>query len=362
MGIIRRTALSTGLLAVVAAAVVITTIVARHHTAAAQPATTAQTTAAKVVRADLRTTQQFYGTLGYGTPVAIGAATSRGLYTWLPAAGAVIHQGQALYEVDGHGVPLLSGSRPMWRALSVNATDGPDIAELNTDLVALGYATGIAGNPSYDWRTRAAVEDWQSARGVTVTGTVAVGQVVFAHAPLRVDAVTATLGAPAQAGAPLLTATPTTQAVTLPVPVDQIYLIRRGASVTVTLPDAVTTAPGIVSEIARAATQPPDNGTSNSRPQPATVAVTIRLTRPAVAARYTSAPVSVEVTTAEVRHVLAVPIAALLARPDGTFAVTVVNGAEQHDVAVTTGLYSDALVQVSGTGLAAGSSVLVPSS
>ena len=135
----------------------------------------------------------------------------------------MIHQGEALYEVDGHCVPLLNGSRPMWRPLSVNATDGPDIAELNTDLVALGYASGIAGNPGYDWRTRAAVEDWQSARGVTVTGTVAVGDAVFAHTPLRVDAITAVVGAPAAAGTPLLAATPTTQVVSLPVPVDQIY-------------------------------------------------------------------------------------------------------------------------------------------
>ena len=233
-------------LGVAAAAVIVTAGVARRDSSKSQPVAATRTATARVVRTDLRTTQQFYGTLGYGTPVPISAATSGGVYTWLPAGGAVIHQGQALYEVDGHRVPLLNGSRPMWRPLSVNATDGPDIAELNTDLVALGYATGIAGSAHYDWRTRAAVEDWQSARGVAVTGTVAVGDVAFAHAPLRVDAVSAVVGAPAAAGAPLLAATPTTQVVSLPVPVDQIYLLHRDATVTVTLPDAVTRTPGTV--------------------------------------------------------------------------------------------------------------------
>jgi peptidoglycan hydrolase-like protein with peptidoglycan-binding domain len=361
MRIVRRIALITLVVGVVAGAVV-TAVIARRHPARAEPVAAAQTSTAQVVRADLRTVQQFYGTLGYGTPIPISGATSGGVYTWLPAGGAVIHQGHGLYEVDGRAVPLLNGNRPMWRPLSVNSTDGPDIAQLNTDLVAMGYATGISGNAGYDWRTRAAVEDWQSARGVPVTGTVAVGDAVFARTPLRVDTVTATVGSPAQAGQPLLSVTPTSQVVSLPVPVDQVYLIHRGASVTVTLPDAVTKTPGTVSDVARVAVQPPDDGTSNGRPQPATVAVTIRLSHPSVAARYTSAPVSVDVTTAQARHVLAVPISALLARPDGSFAVTVVTGPERHDVPVTTGLYSDSLVQVFGAGLTDGSTVVVPAS
>jgi hypothetical protein len=78
-----------------------------------------------------------------------------------------------------------------------------------------------------------------------------------------------------------------------------------------------------------------------------------------VAAAYSSAPVSVAVTVNQVRRVLAVPVAALLARPGGRFAVTVVNGSEQSDVPVTTGLYSDTMVQVSGPGIAVGAKVLV---
>jgi hypothetical protein len=47
------------------------------------------------------------------------------------------------------------------------------------------------------------------------------------------------------------------------------------------------------------------------------------------------------------------------ARPDGRFAVTVLNGSERSDVPVSTGLYSDTLVQVSGLGITAGAKVLV---
>jgi len=324
----------------------------------------AHTGTVQVVRTTLRTTRQYYGALGYGAPTAIAAATTGRAYTWLPRPGAVVRQGERLYEVDGRAVPLLAGARPVWRTLAVGTPAGPDIAQLNTDLVALGYASGIGGNTTYDWRTRAAVRDWQRALGVLVTGAVDLGQVVFAAVPLRVASVAATLGAPAEPGQPLLTATAPRQVVELPVPVDQAYLVHRGDRVTVTMPDAVTQTPGTVTGVSATAgpAGEPSAAPGNGPPVPATVTVTIRPTDSRLLARFSSAPVSVQITTQQARNVLAVPVSALLARPGGGYAVSVVEGTSSHDVAVSTGLYSDTLVHVAGAGIHPGTTVAVPAS
>ena len=59
---------------------------------------------------------------------------------------------------------------------------------------------------------------------------------------------------------------------------------------------------------------------------------------------------------------LAVPVNALLALQGGGFGVEVVTGGTSHLVGVTTGLYSNTLVQISGSGITAGMRVEVPSS
>jgi putative ABC transport system permease protein len=42
--------------------------------------------------------------------VTVIGTTGGHSYTWLPAPGSVIHQGEPLYEVDGRPVPLLAAS------------------------------------------------------------------------------------------------------------------------------------------------------------------------------------------------------------------------------------------------------------
>ena len=72
----------------------------------------------------------------------------------------------------------------------------------------------------------------------------------------------------------------------------------------------------------------------------------------------------VGITTASVRGALVVPVTALLAQSDGGYAVEVVGaGARNHLVPVSLGLFDDAdgLVQVTGSGLAAGQTVVVAS-
>ena len=63
----------------------------------------------------------------------------------------------------------------------------------------------------------------------------------------------------------MLTATSTGPVVTAQLPVGQEYLVRRGEQVTVTLPDGMTTTPGIVTAISSVATRRRPAGGQDSR-------------------------------------------------------------------------------------------------
>ena len=140
---------------------------------------------------------------------------AHGTYTQLPTLGQVIRQGHALYRVNDSPVVLLYGSTPAYRTLSAGAT-GPDVAELNADLVALGYATRLSsaqGPPSFGSATTTAVEKLQAALGVTRNGTLTLGQAVFEPTAVRVTTVSAQPGGSAQPGETVLQGTSTTRQV-----------------------------------------------------------------------------------------------------------------------------------------------------
>ena len=338
----------------------------------AAPAASAAVTVASapVVRTDLTNTVQVSGSIGYAGSYAVVNQEQGTAYTALPGVGATIRRGQEVYAVDGTPVFLFYGSTPEWRALSAGVAPGRDVAQLNRNLIALGYGAGLSDSEYFTGATGYAVELWQQAWGLPVTGTVPLGQVAYAPGPLRVTSVTPDLGAVPQPGGQLLAATSTVPVVTAAVPVGQEYLVRSGEQVTVTLPDGVTTTPGVitsVSSVASAAQSGPSAGPSSGPGgggqggQP-TIQVTVGLTQLRAAGNLDQAPVTVNIVSAQVRAVLAVPISALVALAGGGYAVQVVHGSATWLVAVRTGLFSDTLVQVSGTGLAVGQNVEVPSS
>jgi Putative peptidoglycan binding domain len=336
---------------------------------------------ATVVRTGLVNTVQVGGSLGYAGSVTVANQTTGTAYTALPRPGQVVRRGGRLYEVDGGPVFLFFGGRPEWRALAVGVTDGPDVAQLDRNLIALGYATGATLPVShvYTPATAYAVARWQQAAGLPATGTVSLGQVVYAPGALRVLAVSAGLGVPATPGGTVLTATSDRPVVTAQLPVSQEYLIRRGDRVTVTLPNGSTTTPGVVTSVSAvasggAAESPspgPSGGPSGSSAgggsggpggsgSSDTVPVTVRLAHPRLAGHLDQAPVTVNIVSARVRNVLAVPVNALVALAGGGYAVQVVPGRVGHLTAVRTGLFGSTLVQVSGAGLAPGTRVEVP--
>jgi peptidoglycan hydrolase-like protein with peptidoglycan-binding domain len=338
------------------------------------PATPAGTAA--VVRTNLTNTVQVAGSLGYAGSYSVVNQSAGTAYTALPAVGAIIRRGQRAYEVDGVPVTLFYGLRPEWRALSEGVTPGPDIGQLDRNLIALGHGAYLTVSDYFTAATAYAVELWQQAAGLPATGTVPVGQIAFAPGPLRITSVLVSLGSPPQSGAAVLTATSSLPVVTAQLPVTQEYLVRPGNQVTVTMPDGVTTTPGVVTAVSSVATAAPGRQQDVPTPGPSgsgdsgngqdTVAMTVRLIHPAVAGNLDQAPVSVNIVAAQARDVLAVPVSALVALAGGGYAVEVVGGSGSHAtrqlVPVRTGLFSDTLVQVSGAAITAGLEVEVPSS
>jgi hypothetical protein len=311
-------------------------------------------------------------------------ATSGGTYTWLPKVGDIIKEDQPVYSVSNQPVPLLYGSIAAYRAFYVGMSDGADVGQLTRDLIALGYGSGLTQSNHYSSATATAVERWQSALGLPATGNILLGQVVFEPGPIRVTTVTPSVGASAGGGgsgsgggSTVLTATSTTPIVTVNLEVTQEYLLKPGDAVSVVLPDGTTTVGGRVQTVGKVATCPGGGGSgtggspadqspcsssgSNNNSTP-TVTVTIALTSNRPGATLDQAPVNVDITTQRADNVLAVPVNALLALQGGGFGVDVVTGTTSHLVGVTTGLYSNSLVQISGPGITAGTRVEVPSS
>jgi putative peptidoglycan binding protein len=352
--------------------------------AAAAPQSSANT--ATIDERELSATVSEAGILTYrarpdGSPYSV-INQAQGTYTELPGLGRVIAQGHVLYRVNDRPVVLLHGSTPAYRTLSEGAA-GPDVAELNADLVALGYATPAQlsrASAAFGAATTTAVRKLQAALGVTQTGALALGQAVFEPTAVRVTSVSAQLGGRTLPGQTAMQATSTARQVQVALGASQQTEVAVGDKVTITLPNNHTT-PGVVSSVGTVATCASSSGSGGSSPSssspgtgtcPAggagsstpTISVTVTPSDPAATGTWDQAPVQVGITTARVPNALVVPVNALLAQSGGGYAVEVVGaGARNHLVPVSLGMFDDAegLVQVTGSGLAAGQKVVVPS-
>ena len=300
-------------------------------------------------------------TLGYAGTYTV-ANQADGRYTAVPKVGDLIEQGQSLYAVDGVPVVLLLGSVPAYRTM-VQGVRGPDVAQLNSDLVSLGYADSelSAASDLYTAATAAAVAKLQSHLGVQATGVLALGQAAFLPSAARITTVTASTGATAQPGAAVATASSTVRQVVVKLAASLQSQVKVDDKVTITLPDSTTT-PGVVSKVGKVAVSAQGQGSDSSSP---TIEVDITPTDATATGTLDQAPVQVAITTAAVDGALVVPVAALISPAGGGYAVEIANGNSPHRlVAVTTGLFDDAdgLVQITAPGVHAGDRVVVPAS
>jgi peptidoglycan hydrolase-like protein with peptidoglycan-binding domain len=307
-----------------------------------------------------------YGTLTYrarpdGSPFAV-INQARGTYTKLPNAGDKIGCGGVLYRVDDKPVLLLCGSTPAYRSLSQGAS-GPDVSELNANLVHLGYTTRAQLDPSFGHfgsETASALEKLQSKLGENQTGSLDLGQAIFLPEPVRIATVAGELGGTAQPGAHVLDATSGTLEVQLALDPSQQDEVKTGDRAQITLPGnrPVT---GKVNRLGRVA-QVPDGQDANAGG--ATIPVYISLDAPERARGLDRAPVQVEITTKGVESALNVPVTAIFGKSGSGFAVEVVRADGRRElVAVKLGLFDTAggRVQVEGD-VRVGDRVVVPSS
>ena len=316
-----------------------------------------------VTRQPLSSQTQVAATLGYAGSYSV-VNQAQGTLTSLPSVGQVVSQGQVLYQVNGAPVILLYGSTPTYRTLSSGLT-GADVAELNTDLVSLGDATTTeisAGSDTFTSATATALKKLQAALDVTQSGTLTLGQAVFLPGAVRVIAVSGQPGGPAPAGQAIIQGTSTTRQVSIALDAAEQSEVKVGDKVAIALPNNQTT-PGVISSVGTVATTPPSSPGGGSTPSTPTITVLVNPTDPTATGTWDQAPVNVTITTGTVSKVLVVPVDALLAHPGGGYSVEVVGTDGIHRlVPVTLGLFDDAdgLVQVGGSGLAAGQRVVVP--
>jgi len=326
------------------------------------------TATAQVVRRDLVDREQFSGTLGYGATGKLNNHLS-GTVTAEAAEGTSVDRGQQLYRIDAQPVFLWLGSVPAYRDLQTGVSDGDDVKELEENLLALGYAnaSNLTASGHFDSYDEAAVRRWQKAVGLKENGIVHLGQVLFEPAAVRIASWQTAIGGSATPG-PIADITGTAKVVSLDLDARKQQLAATGAAVQVTLPDGKV-ANGHISEVGRVATTSSSSGSGSSAgsgsgggsgSNQATIKVYVTLDDPKGGGDVEEAPVKVGLTRGTRKGVLAVPVNALLARPDGTYAVEVVRGTAHVELAVKTGLFAEGMVEISGEGITAGTTVVVP--
>jgi len=321
---------------------------------AADEATAATT--ATVQRTDLTETASESGQLGYGDPIDL-AASLTGTVTWLPTVGTVAANGEPLYRLDADPVLRLDGKVPAWRDLDSSVTNGRDVLQLERALTELGYTEDLDMEVDGDWTwvTTVAVQRWQRDHGLEDDGELPLGRVVFTDGDVRVSSVAVEDGTPVQPGTVVLQVGDTERTVTVSVDPTQKELAPVHQAVTLEFPDG-TTARGRIREVEHlAATEETEES----------LEVTIEAVGPPAKRKEvdrqldgTSVKVGFSHTVAE--DVLAVPVTALVALVDGGYGVeTLGSDGERSYVAVTTGSFSETLVEVSSPDLAEGDEVVV---
>lgn len=332
------------------------------------------------------------GQLGYGAEVPLPVKAT-GTVTWLPSQGATVGRGGTLLRVDDRPVVLLYGSLPMYRELGpvegraetegesaggaeadssgtaktpAPATTAPapppqplrgrDVLQFERNLAALGY-TGFTVDDTFTDATARAVRRWQRALGVAQTGTVAVGDVVYAAGRVRIGHAGVRLGSPA--GENALTFTDTARKVVVDASAGDARWAVPGTRVRVGLPDGRSVA-GEVTAVGTQARPTEGEGGGDAAGgggAGATVPVTVSVRDQGALGRLESGPVSVEYVGREARDVLAVPVAALVALAEGGYGLETADG---RFLPVRTGLFADGRVEVAGPAVRPGTKVRIP--
>jgi hypothetical protein len=304
----------------------------------------------EVTRGTVAERVQVSGTLGFDGAYHVIHHGEPGVLTAVAAADTTVSRGGSLYAVAGQPVRLLYGATPAYRAFGLGMTDGPDVRQLEENLVALGMDPHrqIVVDAKFTAATANVIRRWQTV------GSLPLGRVVFQPGPLRVSQVEAAVGTSVAPDAAVLSATSSTPVVTAQVSAERRRYAQVGDQVMVTM-SGVAPFPGTVARVGRVATAA---STQGGNAGPPTVAVTITVTLPPGAGDLDQAPVVVAITRQTRQNVLMVPVTALQARPGGGYQVRL---SDDRYVQVEPGLFDSVTGQVEVTGdLTAGQRVKAP--
>jgi peptidoglycan hydrolase-like protein with peptidoglycan-binding domain len=323
--------------------------------AAAAPTPTLPPETTTVTRQTLQQTEEVEGTLGYGDEYQLASA-KQGVVTKLPAEGATVKRGQALYWIDNQPVVLMYGALPLYRTLADGVDDGPDVQQLEENLSALGYG-GFTVDDEFSENTADAIEAWQEDLGLEETGRIDPGQVVFLTKPVRVAEHKATVGD--RSNGPVYTYTGTERVVSIDLDVDNRSLVKQGDQVTATLPDD-TELKGTVESIGTVART--SGGGQSGEEETSTIDVTVALEDQKSTSGFDQAPVDIDLVSDKRENALTVPVSALLALREGGYGLEIVEGGKSRVVSIEVGMFADGRVEVSGPELEEGVKVGVAKS
>ncbi len=285
------------------------------------------------------------GTLA-GTPAPLATGTRMvGTATELPAVGTVVTQGQVLYRIDNQPVILLYGTTPVFRAFGPGMTVGPDLVQLEQDLIQLGYGQpyGLLANGDFNFSDEQAVRAFNQAEGLPSGDQLALGTVLFEPGPVVVAADSVGLGASVAAGGAVVSLEMDTPQATAQLSSAQASGITDGTPALVTLSSPSEILNGKVSSVV---------ATSGSN-----VNVTVSLNNPPATLSLAQRSVFVEFEVQTLPNVYIVPVSALVATVGGQYALQAsLGGGRSTLIAVSVGALdnTDGLAQVSGPQLRAG--------
>jgi len=307
-----------------------------------------------VTKRDLTDRLDVKGTLGYGATTVVpnhlgGTVTAAG------GLGSVVDRGQALYSIDNKPVMLMFGAIPAYRDFSLGMSDGPDVVELEQNLLALGYgnSSNLTASGHFDSFDVAAIKRWQKAVGLAQDGLIPLGRVVFEPGAVRINAKKVDVGASVGPAQDVMEVSSIQHVVTIDLDARRQNLAVAGASVTVALPSGQVV-PGKISGVGKVATAP------SSGSGPATIKVYVTLDDTKAGGDVDQAPVTVGLASQTKKAVLVVPINALLVLSGGGYGVEVDHNSVRQKVPVTTGLFAEGMVEISGQGISEGTMVVVP--
>jgi len=272
---------------------------------------------------------------------------------------------------------LMFGDMPAWRELREGVSPGQDVIQLKQNLILLSYGSNeeLLANQDFDGSTSDAVKQMQADLGLTVTGHITLGDLVFLPGPsivnyslplpnlgINVNPVNAlvtlttieSIETTTGLGGVISIISKSLQRVQTSIEVSNQDLIDIGSKVNIELPDESVIV-GTVREIGKIAVIPEAN--LGGEPY---LEVSISLDGGVSLPEWTGAPVIVSVTKEVAQNVLAAPVTSLLAILEGGYALEILTQNSTKLVPVEVGIYADGWVEVDGSGLEPGIEVVLP--